>query len=107
MDIIQGGFPSVLSGVPQGSILGLLLFILYINDLHSLVKSSSLKIYTDDVALYATVSSYQNCVNLQDDLARICDWSLIWQLKLSPSKCETLNITNKHSPIVSGCCYHL
>jgi len=54
----------VLSGVIQGSILGSLLFILYINDLHSLVKSSSLKIYADDVALYAAVSSYQDCVNL-------------------------------------------
>ena len=89
----------VLSGVPQGSILGPLLFILYIKNLHSLVKSSSLKIYADDVALYAAVSSYQDCVNLQDDLARIYDWSIMWQLKLSPSKCEALNITNKHSPI--------
>ena len=80
------------------SILGPLLFILYINDLHSLVKSS-LKIYADDVALYAAVSSDQDCVNLQDDLARIYDWSIMWQLKLSPSKCEALNITNKHSPI--------
>jgi len=93
------GWLPVLSGVPQGSILGPLLFILYINDLHSLIKSSSLKLYADDVALYATVSSYQDCVNLQDDLARIYDWSLIWQLKLSPSKCEALNITNKHSPV--------
>ena len=65
----------VLSGVPQGSILGPLLFILYVNDLHSLIKSSSLKIYADDIALYTTVSSYQDCVNLQDDLARIYDWS--------------------------------
>ena len=100
--MINGHYPEwlpVLSGIPQGSILGPLLFILYINDLHSLVKSSSLKIYADDVALYAAVSSYQDCVNLQDDLARIYDWSIMWQLKLSPSKCEALNITNKHSPI--------
>ena len=66
----------MLSGVPQGSILGPLLFILYINDLHSLV-TSSLKIYADDVALYAAVSSYQDCVNLQNDLASIYDWSII------------------------------
>jgi len=45
----------VLSGVPQGSILGPLLFILYIDDLHSVVKSSSIKIYADDVALYAKI----------------------------------------------------
>ena len=89
----------VLSGVPQGSILGPLMFILYIDDLHSLVQSSSLKIYADDVALYAAVSSQQDCVDLQGDLSRIHDWSLRWQLKLSPSKCEALNITNKRSPI--------
>ena len=90
----------VLSGVPLGSILGPLLFILYINDLHSLIQFSSLKIYyADDVALYAIVSSYQDCVDLQDELSRIYDWSLRWQLKLSPSKCEALDVTNKRSPI--------
>ena len=89
----------VLSGVPQGSILAPLLFILYIDDLHSLVQSSSLKIYANDVAFYAAVSSHQDCVDLQDDLSCICDWSLRWQLKLNPSKCEALNITNKRSPI--------
>ena len=89
----------VLSGVPQGSILGPLLFILYVDDLYSLIRSSSLRMYADDVALYAEISSHQDCVNLQDDLNRIYDWSLTWQLKLSPSKCEVLNITNKRSPI--------
>ena len=74
-------------------------FILYIDDFHSLVQSLSLKIYADDVALYAAVSSHQDCVDLQDNLSHIHDWSLRWQLKLSPSKCEALNITNKRSPI--------
>ena len=68
----------VLSGVPQGSILGPLMFILYIDDLHSLVQSTSLKIYADDVALYAAVSSRQDCVDLQGDLSRVHDWSLRW-----------------------------
>ena len=75
------------------------MFILYIDNLHSLVQSLSLKIYADDVALYARVSSRQNCIDLQGDLSRIHDWSLRWQLNLSPSKCEALNITNKRSPI--------
>ena len=78
----------VLPGVPQGSILGPLLLILYTDDLHSLVQSSSLKIYANNVAIYAAVSSQQDCVDLQDDLSRIYGWSLRWQLKLSPSKCE-------------------
>ena len=53
------------------SLRGPLLFILYIDDLHSLVQS--LKIYADDVALYAAVSSNQDCVDLQDDLSHIHD----------------------------------
>ena len=47
----------MLSSIPQGLILEPLLFILYIDDLHSIVKSSPLKIYANDVALYATMSS--------------------------------------------------
>ena len=70
-----------------------------IDDFHSIVKSSSLKIYADDVALDATVSSYQDCLNLQNDLAHVYNWSLTWQLALSPTKCEALNITNKRSPV--------
>ena len=72
--VIGGHFSEwlpVLSGVPQGSILGPLLFILYIDDLHAVVKSSSLKIYADDVALYAEVSSYEDCIELQDDLNNV------------------------------------
>ena len=45
------------------------------------------------------VSSHQDCVDLQDDLSRIHDWSIRWQLKLSPSKFEAFNITNKPSLI--------
>ena len=55
------------------------------------------------VALCIAVSSHQDCVNLQDDLACVYDWSLTWQLKLSPGKCEALNVTNKHSPISFTC----
>ena len=97
--VIGGHFSKwlpVLSGVPQVSILGPLLYILYIDDLHAVVKSSSLKIYADDVALYAEVSSYEDCVELQHNLNHVHAWSLMW---LSPSKCEALNITNKHSPV--------
>ena len=89
--VIGGHFSKwlpVLSGVPQVSILGPLLYILYIDDLHAVVKSSSLKIYADDVALYAEVSSYEDCVELQDNLNHVHAWSLMWQLTLSPSKCE-------------------
>ena len=88
----------VLSGVPQGSILGPLLFILYINDLPSVV-SSPMKIFADDVAIYCPVISSADCKILQKDLDSISSWCSKWQMRLNPSKCEFLCISNKRSPI--------
>ena len=89
----------VASGVPQGSILGPLLFILYVDDVRSVVKHSSIKIFADDISLYSRVSCYDDCLKLQDDLSCVYQWSLKWQLKLNPKKCEAINISYKRSPI--------
>ena len=64
-------------GVPQGSILGPLLFILYINDLPSAV-SSTMKIFADDVAMYCSVDSPSDCIAFQHDLDMITDWCSKW-----------------------------
>ena len=100
--VINGKFSKwlpVLSGVPQGSILGPLLFIIYVNDITSVVQSSSVRIFADDVSLYAKVSSLHDCLMLHDDLSRIYNWSIRWQLHLNPNKCEAINITNKRTPV--------
>ena len=89
----------VRSGVPQGSVLGPLLFILYIDSLHHSVTNSTLKIFADDVTLYRTVSNVSDCQLLQEDLARVSDWTATWQVRLNPAKCEALNLSNKHSPL--------
>ena len=89
---------SVRSGVPQGSVLGPLLFLLYI-DLHSIVKHSKLKLYADDVALYREIKSEADCQLLQDDLDLICGWAKKWQLRLNVSKYEALLISNKRRPM--------
>ena len=88
----------VLSGVPQGSILGPLLFILYINDLPSAV-SCTLKIFADDVAMYCSVESVTDCNTFQHDLDLVAAWCSKWQMRLNPSKCELLCISNKRSPV--------
>ena len=87
--VVNGQFSdwlSVDSGVPQGSILGPLLFILYVDDIKSIVQTSSLRLFADDICLYSQISSVDNCLKLQDDLSRIHSWSAKWQLNLNPHK---------------------
>ena len=95
----------VYSGVPQGSVLVPLLFLLYVNDLHEAVRYSELNTFADDVALYKEIKSSADCDFLQEDLNNVNFWSNRWQLRLSPSKCEALCVTNKHSPITAT--YHV
>ena len=96
---VYSDWANVTSGVPQGTVLGPLLFILYVNDLDSVVKKSTIKLFADDVLLYAPADTKQECSALQNDLNAIFNWTIRWQLKLNIAKCEALAITNKRKPI--------
>ena len=76
--------------MPQGSVLGPLLFLLYINDLEEAVLYSELNVFADDVALYKEIETSKDCDLLQEDLNSVYFWSDRWQLRLSPPKCEAL-----------------
>ncbi|MFZ2538547.1 MAG: reverse transcriptase family protein, partial [Oscillospiraceae bacterium] len=92
---------SVSSGVPQGSVLGPLLFILYINDITDGFDSSVItQIFADDLKVYSEISAFSPSANLQDKLNIIHAWSLTWQLTISLTKCHILHLGS--SPILSN-----
>ena len=70
----------VLSGIPQGSVLGPILFVIFINDLPDVVQNS-VKLFADDAKLYSPVADKDNINGMQQDVKRLDEWSLKWQLK--------------------------
>lgn len=83
----------ITSGVPQGSILGPLLFILYINDIGKCFKNTKFLVYADDLKAYRSIQSVEDCRLFQQDLDRLTDYCLNNKLHLSLSKCNCINFT--------------
>ena len=86
---------AVLSGIPQGSVLGPVLFILYINDLPELVDNFTM-LFADDTKLYSTVNNKSDQGALQKDLNKLIQWSNRWQLNFNASKCKVLHYGRKN-----------
>ena len=80
----------VLSGVPQGSVLGPLLFLIYINDLDDNITSSVLK-FADDTKVFRKVNTDGDKQHLQNDLDKLVNWSEKWQMLLIFGKCKCLH----------------
>lgn len=82
----------VASGVPQGSILGPILFLLYTNDLGSnLSQGTSIALYADDAKIFRPILSAYDCRMLQADLHRLENWSGLWKLSFNTAKCKILS----------------
>ena len=86
----------VLSGIPQGTVLGPLLFIIYINDLPEVCSNlSEIFLFVDDAKIYKCISDLSDCEKLNSSSQNIYDWSEKWCMKLNVDKCKVLSIKGK------------
>ena len=90
----------VLSGVPHGTILGPVLFTLYVNDISSGILST-VKLYADDTKVYREISDIARDTSVfQSDLFHLTNWSEVWQLNFIANKCEIMRVTHNHDKSV-------
>ena len=80
----------VTSGVPQGSVLGPTLFLMFINDLEDGVQSRVLK-FADDTKLYTEVTKEEGGKRLQEGLDKCTEWAKQWMMEFNVAKCKVLN----------------
>ena len=96
----------VTSGVPQGTVLGPVLFLVYINDLPGCAVSSTTRLFADDCLIYKEIRTPQDAADLQSDLDSLQQWERQWLMSFHPQKCQLLRITRKKSPIEADYSIH-
>ena len=87
------------SGIPQGSVLGPTLFIIYINDLPETVESM-VHIFADDTKIYRKIATENDCVKLQKDLDILQEWSSKWLLSFNAKKCKVMRLGGQHPEFI-------
>ena len=81
---------NVISGIPQGTVLGPLLFVIYINDLANDLTSMT-KLFANDTKVYREVNNSKESKLLQNDIETLTTWSRVWQLPFNTTKCERMH----------------
>ena len=87
------------SGVPQGTVLGLLLFLIYIHDI-KYHFTSSIHLFADDSAIYRPIYSESDSISLQEDIFKLQKWASTWQMAFNVDKCKLLCITYRKSSVI-------
>jgi len=87
----ESAWRDVISGVPQGSVLGPILFLIYINDIVDNLNCPAY-LFADDMKIFSGASSRMDSVRLQADLDTVVTWTKKWLLKLNAGKCKVLTL---------------
>ena len=95
---------NILAGMPQGSVLGPLLFLIFINDITHVIRRCNIRLFADDTCLFVEVDEpTEAAAILNDNLSEIQQWAEKWLVSFSPPKTEELLISNKaprnHPPL--------
>ena len=99
---IKSDWAPVVSGVPQGTVLGPLLFSLYINDISADIESE-LRLFADDCVCYREIKNEEDTLKLQRDIDRLGSWARKWGMRFQPVKCNMMQLTNKRSSKIQQC----
>ena len=89
----------VLSGVPQGSVLGPCLFLIYINDIAQNLHSTA-RLFADDTMIYLAIKNDSDAKLMQEDLDTLQKWETTWLMEFHPEKCEIISICRSRDPIM-------
>ena len=93
---IKSDWAPVVSGVPQGTVLGPLLFSLYINGISADIESE-IRLFADDCVCYREIKNEEDTLKLQRDIDRLGSWARKWGMRFQPVKCNMMQLTNKRS----------
>jgi hypothetical protein len=97
VDDAQSPFERVKSGVPQGSVLGPLWFLIFVNDLPDRVTHSSIRLSADDTKLMSVIKDRDvDQLVLQEDIDAVYNWSIESQLSLAEQKCKSICLSSTH-----------
>ena len=93
----MSGWRDVTSGIPQGSCIGPLLFVIFINDMPDVVKHI-LKLFADDSKLISIIKNHNDLSSIQKDLDSLVDWSRRWNMLFNAEKCKSMIVTKWSLP---------
>ena len=91
---VKSDWAPVVSGVPQGTVLGPLLFSLYINDIPVGIDSQ-IRLFADDCVCYREIKTVEDTLKLQKDIDLLGSWARKWGMRFQPVKCNMMQLTNK------------